>query len=242
MGISEIKQRLNILKVLSHYNIKPDKNSRICCPFHDDKTPSMQVYEKTGTVYCFSGSCKTHGKSLDVIDFIMNKEGITKHEALKKAAGLVSVATPGPEFTSRNHDTSQAVDTDIMPRAELMGAFFRFCENTIKTSKPAKTYMQSRGLWQATPTVYGAEMGFNSGTFHVRDNGGKELVASCLHYGLIKERHGRDGHTAFARNSLAFPLRDENGQITSLYFRSIHSGSILAGCSGSDRRQTFLQP
>jgi DNA primase len=50
MEISEIKQRLSITDVLSHYNIKPDKNARMCCPFHDDKTPSVQVYEKTNRI------------------------------------------------------------------------------------------------------------------------------------------------------------------------------------------------
>ncbi|WP_410470252.1 CHC2 zinc finger domain-containing protein [Chryseobacterium sp. FH2] len=37
----------------------------MCCPFHEDKTPSMQVYYKTQTAYCFSSNCKTHGKSMD---------------------------------------------------------------------------------------------------------------------------------------------------------------------------------
>jgi len=77
MEIQEIKTRLSIAQVLAHYNMKADKNARMCCPFHDDKTPSMQVYEKTNTVYCFSGNCKTHGHSLDVIDFIMHQENIT---------------------------------------------------------------------------------------------------------------------------------------------------------------------
>ena len=29
--------------VLSHYHLKPDKKLRLCCPFHEDRTPSMQV-------------------------------------------------------------------------------------------------------------------------------------------------------------------------------------------------------
>ncbi len=82
MEISEIKSRLTILTVLKHYNLEPDRNHRLNCPFHSDKTPSMQVYEKTNTVYCFSSNCKTHGKSIDQIDFIMYKEQISKHQAI----------------------------------------------------------------------------------------------------------------------------------------------------------------
>ncbi|MBK7883597.1 MAG: hypothetical protein IPJ81_07160 [Chitinophagaceae bacterium] len=71
--------------VLNYYGLKPDKSLRLNCPFHEDKTPSLQVYYKTHTAYCFSSNCKTHGKSMDVIDFILHKESCTKHEAIKKA-------------------------------------------------------------------------------------------------------------------------------------------------------------
>ena len=91
MEIAEIKQQLSLSQVLKHYNLKPDKNQRMSCPFHPDKTPSMQVYYKTQTAYCFSSNCKTHGKSLDVIDFVMYMESLDKlgaegkHKAIEKA-------------------------------------------------------------------------------------------------------------------------------------------------------------
>lgn len=146
MEISEIKAHLSIIEVLGHYNIKRDKNSRICCPFHDDKTPSMQVYEKTGTVYCFSGNCKTHGRSLDVIDFIMNKEGVTKHEALKKATEMVSVATP---------DVST-------PDVSTLLTDFKSLELNLKQTKGAE-YLNKRGLgWQLLRDKAGVRLGYNS--------------------------------------------------------------------------------
>ena len=89
MEIPEIKQRLTIANVLHYHGLKADKNNRIRCPFHDDRTPSMQIYYKTQTAYCFSSNCKTHGKSMDVIDFIMHKESCTKHEAIEKAKGFL---------------------------------------------------------------------------------------------------------------------------------------------------------
>jgi len=54
MQIEEIKARLTLSEVLKHYGLKPDKNLRLLCPFHEDKKPSMQVYYKTHTAYCFS--------------------------------------------------------------------------------------------------------------------------------------------------------------------------------------------
>jgi DNA primase len=220
MEIIEIKQRLSITAVLAHYGLQADKNARLRCPFHEDKTPSMQVYEKTGTVYCFSGSCKTHGRSLDVIEFILQKENISKHEAIKKAESFLTVAPQPPEGELRTK-VAPSSNPDIIPRSEFMGQFFRFCENSIKTSKPAKAYMQSRGLWQSTPSNWGIEMGFHSGSFHARDTG-KPLIDSCLHYGLIRRNESQTGgYNVFAKNSLVFPLRDAGGEIVSLYFRTI---------------------
>ncbi len=221
MEIIEIKQRLSITAVLAHYGLKADKNARLNCPFHEDKKPSMQVYEKTGTVYCFSGSCKTHGRSMDVIEFILQKEGISKHEAIKKAESFLTIQTPKIPNPSEALKVTPSPSPDIIPRSEFMGLFFRFCENSIKTSKPAKAYMQSRGLWQSTPSNWGIEMGFHSGSFHARDTG-KTLIDSCLHYGLIRKNESQTGgYNVFAKNGLVFPLRDAGGDIVSLYFRTI---------------------
>ncbi|WP_040497611.1 CHC2 zinc finger domain-containing protein, partial [Fulvivirga imtechensis] len=107
MEITDIKQQLSLAQVLDHYHLKPAPGTKsgtgshamLHCPFHDDKTPSLQVYYKTQTCYCFSANCSTHGKSLDVIDFIMFMESrssasghmdkSTKHEAIKKAELLL---------------------------------------------------------------------------------------------------------------------------------------------------------
>jgi hypothetical protein len=36
------KEQLTLARVLQHYGLKPDKHLRLHCPFHDDKTPSLQ--------------------------------------------------------------------------------------------------------------------------------------------------------------------------------------------------------
>jgi DNA primase len=98
MEIHEIKNQLNILAVLSHYNFSPDRNHRLICPWHNDKSPSLQIYPKTNTWTCFSTNCAAG--SGDQIDFIMKYEKITKHQAILKAKALLGYtptkATPKP--------------------------------------------------------------------------------------------------------------------------------------------------
>ena len=181
MEISDIKSQLSILAVLTHYGIKPDRNNRICCPFHPDKTPSMQVYPKTNTVYCFSSNCKCGGKAIDQIDFIMHKESCTKHEAILKGKSMITGNTPitKPKPTKMNRHQSQD---------ESLTDLFTQQRKSLHRTKKALSYLKDRSL---DPTK--SEIGFNS-----YQSGWKQL-----------------------QNCITFPLKDQNGNITSLYGRSI---------------------
>ncbi len=206
MEISDIKSKLSLSDVLNYYHLKPDKHLRLHCPFHNDKTPSLQVYWKTGTVYCFSSNCKTHGKSLDVIDFIMYKENCTKHEAIKKAEQMINGETkPGAELT----------------RAAVLTKMFTYFKNAIYNSKPVQEYLQQRNLdYQKT------EVGYNSGQFHHGNRKDQHLIESCLKYGLLQDkghvnnRTGEKAYSPFGKWGVVFPLRNQQNQIVSLYFRS----------------------
>lgn len=54
MEIQEIKNRLTLAMLLQHYGLKADKQNRLKCPFHNDKTPSLQLYYKTQTKRLFA--------------------------------------------------------------------------------------------------------------------------------------------------------------------------------------------
>jgi DNA primase len=219
MEISEIKALLSMANILKYYGLKPDKNTRLICPFHDDNTPSLQIYYKTQTAYCFAGSCKTHGHSLDVIDFIMHKESLNKHEALKKASQLIGQIAPMQATAPK---AEKILSKNILPRAEFYGQLFSFCESALKTSNPAKIYMHSRGLRQTTPSAQGLEIGYHSGRFHIERNIGNTMIESCLHYSIIKKNGNHPTNfNSFGKNSLAFALRNESDEIVSLYFRNI---------------------
>ena len=72
MEIAAIKSALSIESVLAHYGHTANRNGMLRCPFHDDKTPSMQQYDTT--VYCFSTNCARHGKHIDAIDHHVQKK------------------------------------------------------------------------------------------------------------------------------------------------------------------------
>ena len=216
MEIQDIKNKLTLSTVLHYYGLKPDKQLRLKCPFHDDKTPSMQVYYKTHTAYCFSANCKTHGKSLDVIDFIMNKEEITKHEAIKKAIQILGGELRQIQSLPKN--TKQTTDKQ---RIEFLERMFIYFKNAIPNSKNAVEYLQSRKL-----DYQKVEIGYNSGQFHHGTRKDENLINECLKYGLLLDlgltaRTGNTAYKSFGKWGVCFPLKNNQNQIVSFYFRSI---------------------
>lgn len=92
MTIEEIKSSLTIVEVIMHYGLLPDTHGRLCCPFHKDNTPSLQLYTKTNTWTCFSSNCEAG--SGDVIDFIMKKDSSNKYQAIMKCKTLIGSIEP----------------------------------------------------------------------------------------------------------------------------------------------------
>ena len=208
MDIQEIKSRLTLSEVIKHYGFKSDKHNRINCPFHDDKNPSMQLYWKSHTAYCFSGNCKTHGKSLDVIDFVMHKENCTKHEAIGKCKAMIGGTALQP------------ISVEGLTKAAILTKMFTYFKNAVHNSKPAQEYIKQRGL-----DFTRLEIGYNTGQFHHGTRKDEGLIEACLKVGLLSkyERLSRTGETSykpFAKYAIVFALRNRSGQVTGLYFRS----------------------
>ncbi len=98
----------------------------------------MQVYAETNTVFCFSSNCKLQGKAIDQIDFILHKEGLTKHEAIEKAKTLLGHTTNGREK---------------IPYEKL----FKVFQANFKKSEYAKRYLKNRHI-----NAEAAQAGFNA--------------------------------------------------------------------------------
>jgi DNA primase len=168
MEIADIKQNLSILTVLAHYGIKPDRNNRVKCMWHDDKTPSLQIYPATNTWTCFSSNC--NAGSGDAIDMIMKMQKISKHDALIKAAELLG-----------ENKIAKASIPDLTRYAVLT----KYHQNTLlgmSRSIHGKAYAEKRGLDYNKLNIGFAAVG-------VADTWTKELKESAESMGLLKIRN-----------------------------------------------------
>ena len=73
-----VKQSVSTREAASFYGIEVKRNGMACCPFHDDKNPSMKVDQR---FHCFG--C---GEDGDVIDFTAKLFNLSPKEAAEKLA------------------------------------------------------------------------------------------------------------------------------------------------------------
>jgi DNA primase len=211
MDIPEIKRQLPIGQVLEHYGLKPDRHDRLLCPFHPDKTPSLQVYPKTNTYCCFSSNC-TAGTG-DVIQFIERMEKCSKHEALVKAASLCGGSSiPLPSTTTESKLFIEVGDE--LEKQAVLGKVFSYFKRALPLTKKALEYVQGRGIDSSQH-----EIGYNSGGLH-GESKNQRLVAGMEKYGLLKRRPA-GGYSVWAKDCVIFPLRNSEHKVVSLYGRSL---------------------
>ena len=74
-----VKQSVSTREAAAFYGIEVKRNGMACCPFHDDKNPSMKLNEEY--FYCFG--CGATG---DVIDFTAKLFNLSPKEAAEKLA------------------------------------------------------------------------------------------------------------------------------------------------------------
>ncbi len=75
----QVKEAVTVLEAARYYGLKVTRNGMVCCPFHNDKHPSMKLNRD----YFFCFGCGARG---DVIDLVAKLFGLSNYEAAKKLA------------------------------------------------------------------------------------------------------------------------------------------------------------
>ena len=93
---NEIKNRVDTIQAFEYYGLQPNRKGFICCPFHNEKTPSFKVYKGNGGYHCFG--CGEHG---GVIDFVMKYFDLSFKEAITKLNNDFCLGLPIDEKLDR---------------------------------------------------------------------------------------------------------------------------------------------
>jgi DNA primase len=171
MEIAHIKQQLSLAQILNHYELTPNKNKMVNCPFHEDKTASLQVNLEQNFYKCHA--C---GKKGDQIQFVQDKENSTKREAILKCTQMVQSSPLTPKRETSSLETNIGV-----PPSEARGLFFQKIFESLQPklaqSSKAIAYLQSRNL-----DCTQLEIGYNTGVVY-------DKLKSCLVFPLKNEQN-----------------------------------------------------
>jgi len=189
-----------------------------CCPFHDDREPSLVVSPGKNLWHCM-GACQAGGS---VVDWVMRTEGVSFRHAVELLrdgrAGTEPLAGPAPSRSSVTKLPSPLQRT--AEDAELLGQAVGFYHQTLIESPEALGYLQARRVDH--PDVLAAfRLGYANRTLGYRlpnkqRKEGAEVRGRLQRLGVLRD----SGHEHF-NGSVIVPVFDETGHVVELYGRKV---------------------
>lgn len=221
--IGRIKSEVSLVRLAESQGytvVKQGKDFALCCPFHEDKTPSCIITPKSNLFNCFG--CGAGGS---VIDWVMKTQGVSfRHavELLKNDLGaitpsLVAIAEPIKKTTVPKLAAPVSVAADDQT---LLREVVDYYHETLQQSPEALAYLASRGL-NDPALINHFKLGYANRTLGLRlpqknRKSGAELREKLQRLGVYRE----SGHEHF-NGSLVVPLWNQSGEVMQLYGRKI---------------------
>ena len=91
-----IKAAVPVKQAAEHYGLKVSRNGMACCPFHNDRHPSLKLNEE----YFFCFGCGAKG---DVIDFVARLFDLRSYEAAQRLAADFGISTEPEQPVTAPH-------------------------------------------------------------------------------------------------------------------------------------------
>ncbi len=207
--INEIRDRTHIVSLISQYVPlkKTGVNYTARCPFHAEKTASFVVSEAKKIYHCFG--C---GKGGNIFTFLMEQNGLSFLEAVKKLANDLGIDLPKTDYSLGQKDKKEKKEFFYKINKTAL-LFFR---EQLKNSKKAQDFLVKRGLNARWASQY--HVGFSP-----RDGGALERALKQKGFStemLAEVGLVHNGHDRF-RNRIIFPLLDLSSRVLGFGGRGI---------------------
>lgn len=218
--IERIKQEVSLLRLVESQGYKPQKQGKdyaVCCPFHEDKTPSCIISPKSNLFNCFG--CGAGGS---VIDWMMKTQGVGfRHavEILNNGDTSLLAATTSPVQKSTVPKLETPITTDAEDQQALQQVI-DYYHQTLKQSPEALDYLQQRGLDDAE-LINHFKIGYANRTLGLRLPKGNRKAGKQLREQLQRIGIYRDTGREHFNGSVVFPVIDNNGIVGEVYGRKI---------------------
>jgi len=223
----DLKERVrtasDIVEVVgSNLELRPQGRAYVaCCPWHNDKKPSLQVNPQRQTWKCWV--CDIGG---DVFSYVMQRDGVDFGDALKtlaERAGIEIQSVRGKKITPGSPDDKTALLAAVRFAAKAYHE--HLADDDSAETIAAREYLASRGINDESRQRFLIGYSPNSWSWLI-DAGraaghGAEVLRAA---GLAVSRTGSSGHYDLFRGRLMFPIHDLQDRAISMGGRIIPGG------------------
>ncbi len=179
------------------------KNLVGLCPFHNEKTPSFNLYPDNNSYYCFG--CSNGG---GVIQFVMNIERLDFPEAVRWLAQRAGMALP----EEGGDDSMSRLRMRILEINREAGRFF-FKTLGTPEGRPGLDYFRRRGLDGQTIRHFGLGYAPDSGFALVNHLRGKGYAPEELVQADVARMSRNNNPYDRYRGRVMFPIFDLRGNV-----------------------------
>ena len=134
---SEVKAHLTARQVAESYGLHVRRNGTACCPFHDDRHPSMKVDKN---YHCFA--CGVGG---DAIDYTARMYGLSQYDAAKKLIENFNLPIHTEKMSEKEKERLHRKKEERMRINQIKKRFSRWREKTIELLKEALAQINDSG-------------------------------------------------------------------------------------------------
>ncbi len=219
--VQKIKDTADIVEVVGDYVhlIRRGGNYMGLCPFHNERTPSFSVNRRKNFCYCFS--CKKGGSP---VNFIMEKEGLSYHEALLHLARRYGIKVEERELTDEERRRQSERESMLVANEWAMRLMEHDLTETDEGRDVGLSYLQGRGVTDEAIAAFHLGYALDRGS-HLT---GSALKAGYpldvfKQLGLVgTSQQGRD-YDRF-RGRVIFPILNTSGKVIAFGGRDLKGG------------------
>ncbi|MCA1963691.1 MAG: DNA primase, partial [Prosthecobacter sp.] len=202
------------------------------CPFHNEKTPSFNVRPSTNSYYCFG--CQASGNAFR---FLMNHEGLTFMEAVKRLADAAGIRIQ-EEVWDANAEKEAKHRALLLRIHQEIALWYHQLLMKSPLAEAARGYLKSRGISSTIAKNWLLGYAPASGQLLRQWAQQRQFTAQALLDAGILKQNERGPYPGF-RDRLMFPIRNDNGDVIAFSGRLLQADAKMAKYLNSPETAIF---
>lgn len=219
--VQKIKDTADIVEVVSDYVhlVRRGANYVGLCPFHNEKTPSFSVNK--GRNYCYCFSCHKGGSP---VNFIMEKEGISYHDALMHLARKYGIKVEEKELTNEEREAQSRRESMFIANEWAMQWFENNLTDTPEGRDIGLQYLYGRGVTEEAIRQFHLGYAIDRGNALVEASRRKGFnIETMKTLGLVGTSQQGNDYDRF-RGRVIFPILNSSGKVIAFGGRDLKGG------------------